>query len=306
MHVDINKLVLMLIGLSVLLGACAGQIKPDIPDHLHSQKSDEARIILTREKQIAGAISPMIVIDIGTNIAPNAMLYIADLPMEQVIEQENIASIAGVPIDFMWFMPHRVNPLYCGDIGDGCIKYNSRWPRKKKNNILFGNATFITYRCKISDENHDPAKIMDMIFNKKLSGKNISNNDACKEIYHGGLPVDLSNSSIWGFDVPEFYGYFVLSKPLATGLSGFKDNPSKLAGSALEVRNIHRDVQVIGAAEVGDTLIWDREPGIMRLGSVWYDGVGFMPKNIHVEGGKTYYLHYTTRLGQRWELKKVE
>jgi hypothetical protein len=45
----------------------------------------------------------------------------------------------------------------------------------------------------------------------------------------------------------------------------------------------------------------------MRLGAVWYDGVGFMPKIIQIEAGKTYFIRYTTRfMDQRWEYTKIE
>ena len=40
----------------------------------------------------------------------------------------------------------------------------------------------------------------------------------------------------------------------------------------------------------------------------WYDGLDIMPKNLLVEPGKTYYLHYTLRhpKAARWELIDVE
>ena len=88
----------------------------------------------------------------------------------------------------------------------------------------------------------------------------------------------------------------------------FKKTPQSSINTAAIIRNhqISRQVQVIGSTEVGETLIWDRKPGIMRLGAVWYDATGFMPKNIEVEAGKTYFIRYTTRMGQRWELEKIE
>ena len=69
---------------------------------------------------------------------------------------------------------------------------------------------------------------------------------------------------------------------------------------------ISRYIQVIGSSEVGETLIWDSKPGFMRLGTLWYDAVGFMPENLRVEAGKTYFIHSTTRMGQRWALSRVE
>ena len=74
----------------------------------------------------------------------------------------------------------------------------------------------------------------------------------------------------------------------------------------IDLNKISRKVQIAGSVEVGGTLIWDRSPGLMRLGSAWHDGLGIMPNNINIEPNKTYFIHYTTRAGQRWELTHVE
>lgn len=58
--------------------------------------------------------------------------------------------------------------------------------------------------------------------------------------------------------------------------------------------------------EVWNTLIRDRKPGLMRLGALWSDAVGFMPENLRVEAGKTCFIRYTTHMGQRWALSKDE
>ena len=235
--------ILPFIAVSFLLCGCAGQTKPYIPGDIVQLKDDEARVILTREKQIAGAASSVIFIDAGKEIVPNAILYLHNLDIEDLIKNENVASVSGGLIDFMWFNPKRVRPLHCGNMKDGCINYNNRWPRKNKQNILFGK------------------------------GKHVVLDEANNEI--------------------KYKTRFLIDDKIDAVVTP-------------DGRLIHPNAQVIGSAEVGDTLIWDRQPGIMRLGSVWYDGIGFMPQNIHVESGRTYFIHYTTRLGQRWELERIE
>jgi len=73
-----------------------------------------------------------------------------------------------------------------------------------------------------------------------------------------------------------------------------------------------RDIQVIGKFSGGDTLVWDREPGIMRVGAIWgaaaksEQTLELIPANMKVQPGKTYYLRYSINLGERWKLTKVE
>jgi uncharacterized protein YceK len=79
-----------------------------------------------------------------------------------------------------------------------------------------------------------------------------------------------------------------------------------------------RKVQVVGKIGSGDTLIWDRKPGLMRIGALWgafiksENIVEITPGNIEVEAGKTYYLKYEislgdhTNRGDRWTITRVE
>lgn len=81
-----------------------------------------------------------------------------------------------------------------------------------------------------------------------------------------------------------------------------------VAQHCISNQTIERNVQLIGRVFSGDTLIWDRKPGTLRLGAIWHSGVDFMQKEIKIEPGKQYYIHYTVNLtsSDEWELKKVE
>jgi len=92
-------------------------------------------------------------------------------------------------------------------------------------------------------------------------------------------------------------------------------------GKILETKNNQeksRKVQVIGKLASGETLIWERKSGLMRIGSLWGafnltdDTLALTRGNIIVEAGKTYYLNYKISLGDqikrgdRWTITKVE
>jgi hypothetical protein len=83
--------------------------------------------------------------------------------------------------------------------------------------------------------------------------------------------------------------------------------PERVESDYADIRNIHEHSALIGRLIVGETLIWDRTPGIMRPVAIWHDGPDHTTRNIRVDAEKTYFLHYTTRLfGDRWEVTKVQ
>ncbi len=306
--------ILLAILFASYLAGCAGPTRPDIPAQLPSLGKGMARVVFTREKQVAGAGSPFIVIDIGEQIEPNAMIHLDDLTLEQVLGQENIASERGALIDFLWFDPTTVKPLYCADNGPDCIVYHWRWPRQEQGGLLFGNGVQIRENCFVIYEPIVDVDFYRSIMSHELKPVGVPVDHVCIKD-HVLTPHEGSSSTdrldmrkvkrVQGFSYPPdtlylITGQFRPSAPLAGGL--FKTVTAEI----LTNQKLSRQVQVLGSTEVGETLIWDRKPGVMRLGSVWYDGVGFMPRNVEVEAGKTYYVHYTTRLGQRWELKRVE
>jgi hypothetical protein len=74
----------------------------------------------------------------------------------------------------------------------------------------------------------------------------------------------------------------------------------------VDIHNVNEHSALIGGLKVGETLIWDRTPGIMRLVAIWHDGPDTMSRNVNVEAGRTYFLHYTVRLtGDRWDVEEI-
>ena len=317
--------VLFAISLIFIISGCATQTKHFIPDDIPEIKNGMSRIVLTREHQLAGAGSPMIVIDIGENIKPNAMIYLKDIKIEEILKIENFASIAGVPSDriWLWFNSILVNPYYCSDNGPGCIKYHWRWPHSDRGGLLYGTVINIRNNCIVDYGYVIDEQLYDLIRKDELKPVEVSGFTECKKFNYTGkdrvaslIPIidklivkdffrDFFQGDLQGYEAPGLAGYFLFINFVADRRGYTYDDV--YSAETIDYEKISRNVQVIGSVQVGDTLIWDREPGTMRLGSAWWDGLGFMPKNIRIEAGKTYFIHYTTRLkGQRWELKNVE
>lgn len=303
------------ISLVFLFSGCATQTKPFIPDGIPVMEQGIARVVLVREKQLAGAGSPIVFLDVGENITPNAMMYIKVINIEDVLGKINFAStvLTGITFDnmFLWFDPEHVNPLYCGDIGGNCIKYHWLWPQKKAGSFLYGTGVIIHQDCETKLGYLADESMLNKFMDHKLQTVVLSEIPNC----------DIESSILHSYKqkiyiAPELNGYYALTTT-PEFVSEMSDIPFAIVGYRRTITRtyeyvpiddgeISRNIQVSGSAEVGDTLIWDRKPGIMRLGSAWWDGLGFMPENMYVEAGKTYYLRYTTRMGQRWELVKIE
>lgn len=289
--------ILFTVSILFLLHGCAGKTKSFIPDNIPKIGKNKARIIMTRERQIAGAASSMVVIDIGEGIDSNALIALKEYSIEDIQQRENIASMAGTSISFLWYDQKMVNPLYCPNKESGCIQFDElKWPRKKFSPFLFGSGVFLSYSCESNILQHTARDFVALDIIRK-GESNLVNVHRC---YKGRGHTIKSNPH--GYDIPELSGYYMLSIVQEPRML----NGLILTGLMVDHQRISSKVQVVGAMKVGDTLIWDRNPGMLRLGAVWYDGVGFMPKNIRTEPGKTYYIHYTTRFGQRWELKGIE
>jgi len=323
--------ILLILGIS----GCATQTKHFIPDDIPEIKNGMSRIVLTRESQLAGAGSPMIILDIGENIKPNGMVYFKDIKVEDILKKENFASIAGIPNDriWFWFNPELVTAKYCSDNGPGCIKYHWRWPKSDHGGLLYGtviNIRDIGDKCIVDFGYSLDSHLFDLIRKEELTPVKISGLSTCKEYSYTGkervkslIPIidklivkdyfrDFFQGKLQGYNAPGLEGYFLLVNIVTNieayqylSFSEYGDSPK--AVESVDYEKFSRNIQVVGTTQSGDTLIWDRKPGIMRLGSAWWDGLGFMPKNIQIEAGKTYFIHYTIRFnGQRWELMTVE
>lgn len=312
-----QSIIFGLASLWFIVTGCAGQTQPQIPPALPSIDAGMARIVLTREKQLAGAGSPIVFLDIGENVSPNAMLYIKNQAVEQILQKKDFAatSLTGLRGDeiFLWADPKLVSPLACGDFDGGCIKYHWRWPQEGDGGFLYGTGLIISGDCKTRLGHLAEHGIVKKIANNEyptIAFNEIPNCHFSSYVDHGPRDQKI-------YIVPEVGGYyaFATAPEYVMALSG---GEVFVAGSTrrkiqhvyeyvpIDDSEISRNVEVIGSAEVGDTLIWDRKPGIMRLGSAWWDGLGIMQENIVVAAGRTYYVHYTTGIGIRWEFTDVQ
>jgi len=306
-----------LLGIVVLvsLTACGSPVKPDIPAQLPRLEAGKARIVLTREKQVAGAGSPMVVIDIGEGIEANGMIYLSDPDLDQIRQQENIASVVGVNVDFLWFDRDAVKPLACGDNGPACMVYQWNWPRADHGGLLFGQGVSVSRDCVVTYLPLLDDRFYARLMRHEQEPVAIPVDQPCfqdRVLVPGGKSVSQDRlepaGGDWmeGYPLPSGELYLILG-PFKVLPHGSGDSYKRYQAEIITRRRLSGQVQVLGAVEVGETLIWDRSPGSMRLGSVWHDGVGFMPKNLEVEAGRTYYLRYTTRfMDQRWALERVE
>lgn len=326
----INSDLLSVLILSVLFCACVGRTKPFIPDEMPQLKKEMSRIVVTRERQIAGAGSPVLLIDVGNNIKQNAMMYIKTIDIDGILQKSNVASWPGASIDFMWFNSKVVPPVYCPNTEDNCIVKYWQKPIEKWHGFLAGNIALIQNECSyfnaargycpifVFDEFCPERPYIDFesLFNNEGEHTLIDKNQPClKNVYllYGEAAIkqgfNASCNKNKGYSYvfttgsstrQEWFDYF--DKGKRKRRPKFKEIKSEEFRKMIDNRKISRNVQVIGSLVVGDTIIWDRKPGVVRLGMVWYDGVTFMPNNLKVEAGKIYYIHHTTRMGQGWEI----
>lgn len=79
----------------------------------------------------------------------------------------------------------------------------------------------------------------------------------------------------------------------------------------IDNRLIHRNVEVVGSLNPKATVIWERAPGVMRLGAACENiryGSVISLRNISVAAGKTYYVDFQVKPGRGafWTLVKTE
>ena len=306
--------------LIIVISGCATQPNYSVSDNLPKLSNNMSRIVLTREKQLAGTGSTVVFLDIGTNIYPNGLIYMAGIDVEKILDVEEFATIAGIQSNdiLLWFNAELLTTLKCAKNSENCVNYDRRWPIEDKAGFLYGTGWVLGEA--VSDQVEQLTKAVERIRNNTLPTISVwKTSDFAFRIvetpqkYFSNSPPYVATDSIDPefFIIPEVNKYVALAHAGTLELTATRSNGEWTKESVYTYRPIDneqlsRNVQVIGSTEVGDTLVWDRRPGIMRLGSAWHDGLGFMPKNIEVEAGSTYYLRYTTRLGQRWELEKVE
>ncbi|MCW9015316.1 MAG: hypothetical protein OQL06_16240 [Gammaproteobacteria bacterium] len=240
------------------LNGCASTTKAFVPEQLAKTAEGHARIIVTRENQLAGQYTPLYIVDIANDIKTNAAIAV------------RVGEWSKEPGLHLWYTPGMMNSYSQGS-------------------FMVMPTSNITFR--------ESELSLDDLLNKNLNAV----------IY-----VDYLNCA--PDNIPALYcgdGSEQCDTLFSKQLEESRGIILNKLGTDADKNNL-RQVQVIGKIGVGDTLIWDRKPGLMRIGALWGDFTGvdntllLMPGNIMVEIGKTYYLKYETNLGNRWSITRVE
>ena len=310
--------------LAMQIGGCASTpLELGALDRLPAVTDDKARIVVTREKQLAGAGSPIVILDIGEGIQANGMFYSRDQSVEEIQRTKNYASITGVTSDrlWLWFNPNEVDPLICTAASTHCIADHWRWPKAQRGTLLYGHMIVVDNDCVVQFDAEFTHDWFEALRQNSLEPTDLRSMSSCDKLTYYGqdkiaslVPfidklivedffIDFLDGPVTGYLMPSQAGYAI---PMLFAAERHLDGATwrvDYQAFPLDPKRVSRNVQVVGTVEVGDMLVWDRAPGTLRLGSAWWDGLGFMPDNLQVEAGKTYHLHYTTRFNdQRWEL----
>lgn len=356
-----NILLIFFIILAMNITNC-GTTKPFIPQGLDKPNSNMARIVVTRENQLAGAGSQFELIDVGTNINANGMIAVALMNHEQVIQnpqfllnnkellqKDYILSSNIWPLEelikpeydcfvttvFFWANPNKLHYRFCGRANSICGN-ELKEELIKNDGFLRGDVGLYqsteAYALRLAGHTVSPAKTSGMFigdpaaFNQepilskrppklikpdlalmeRIRRYDIGFTEIAKDLTYGSYSVQAIEGI--GAEAPLVFHANFKYKPMqkVNALPNSLPNHPVLIWRDIQLidhRVISHNVQLIERLAVGETVIWDRKPGKLRLGAIWHDGVGFMREDIEVEAGKTYFLHYTTRMGQRWELK---
>lgn len=256
---------LLAIFLVSVLAACASATKVSMPHGLKAMEPDTARIVVTREKQLAGKYTPVYIMDIGSELESNGEIVVR---IGKWIEEPGLS---------LWYMPSMLSSFSSGG---------------------FTLMPTTSFSFSESDLN------LDDLLNQNQNGVIYVDYLSCNEdqlntLYCGDGKSDCDTS--FRQELMEKEGRIL--NTLANGSTG---------------KN-RRSVQVVGKILGGDTLIWERKPGLMRIGALWgaldnkiENIVEITPGNIIVEAGNTYFLKYEISLGDhtsrgdRWTITGVE
>ena len=118
-----TALVILHLSIVTLLPACAGKTKPYVPLQVEPLAEGLARIILTREDQIAGSGSPFEVVDIGDNVNPNSMMacqymrgsdgmHYRVMPVKELSKHKYDGFVTA---GLLWTNPELLTYIYCGN-----------------------------------------------------------------------------------------------------------------------------------------------------------------------------------------------
>jgi len=257
------QLLIFLLTIFILSG-CASNTKHFIPDQLQAVPDGYARVVVTREKQLAGMTTPLYILDIGDQLESNG---------EVVVRVGDWIKEPGLSL---WYMPDMLSSFSSGGF------------------VLMPTDNIKFEESKLHLDDLFEKNLNAVIYVDYLS----CNPDELTTLFCGDGNKECS--SIFKQELNQKNGNI---------LNTLNSNKNK---------NNRRKVQVIGKVGGGDTLIWDRKPGLMRIGALWGafnksdDIVELTPGNIIIEAGKIYYLNYEislgdqTKRGDRWTITQVK
>jgi hypothetical protein len=246
------------------LSACVSGTEIFVPQNLTQLEPTHARIVVTRENQLAGMTTPIYIMDIGDEAESNGSISVR---VGNWIEEPGLN---------LWYIPDLKNAFTPGGfmfLPSPNITFAESGLRL--DDLLKGNLNAVIYVDRLSC---DPRKL---------------NSLSCSD----GRSNCMED---WAQELTQRQGTIL-------------DRGAVIADNA-EIRPI----RVLGKISSGESLVWDRKPGLMRLGALWgsddrsEDIVELTPGNIEVEAGKIYYLHYEISLsdrsehGDRWSITQVE
>lgn len=354
--------VLPVICLGFFLG-CAGRTPPYIPNQVLQVNSDMARIIFTRESQIAGARWDLDLVDIGENIEPNAMISYRFCRSNDFMRLEDLLRSdinRDIMNDFFWRNPEKITSLYCGDGKSECDNEYGLGLFSGDIGLIWETGVALGMSGHTAVEMvEDGQSLSDQLdlanrLIRLISGEEMTippdpivklffdyfRREKIVSLMEKLRTNTLDYSTIKGKS--RFIGKTEFKRSIDLGMLGYyrcpedglqafksdeantnivftstvpkylikdlKKGPCQPDDYLIDNRFISRNIQVMGKIGVGETIIWDRKPGAMRLAMIWYDGSDIMPRDVEVEPGKTYYLHYTFRhpKTERWELVDVK
>lgn len=262
---QLNVIIWLLLVLVIpVLAGCASATKVFIPEQIRALPEGYARIVVTREKQLAGKYTPVYIIDIGDQLESNAQMAVR---VGEWIKEPGLS---------LWYAPEMFNSYSPG--------------------LLM---TIPSSKFKFSESGLSLDALFQQNLNAVIYVDYLScNPDELATLHCGDGKTDCHNELV---DELISQNGNILNK-LGDEYSSAKTRP----------------VQVTGKILGGDTLIWDRKPGLMRIGALWgaFSGIEniieITPGNIVVEAGKTYYLNYQISLGDktwkgdRWTITGLE
>jgi hypothetical protein len=300
--------------ISILLLGC-GTTKPYYNPNQAAPSPGKARIVFTREGEALGAAIKINVFEYGKNCDSNGIIAIRkDI-------YKNYPEI--IRVDLLWFDNDLVQYISKGPssgkssdlksengeflMGDLLLTCNNSiensdhsFTGDKNGNIKLFNddnkktAKETQYQIQIQTNiawllnameipiKERNAKIAEII--QSIRDKDFEPTTCNVKVEKGSKVVDSYYTDC--YKLRDSDPKFTLPGKLACVLS-FVSNENKF----LNLRQIE-DVRMIGTLTVGQTIVWDRQPGEIKLGTFDYSGGRIFLKKLTLEEGTTYYIRY--------------